>query len=63
MLGVFLKLLFTLVFEIGSLTEPGTHDLARLTGLCAPGICLPLLPQPGGRRCVSTPSFMWTQGI
>lgn len=32
-------------FEPGSLTEPGAHDLAKLSGGHAPGIPFPVFPQ------------------
>lgn len=39
--------LSTLFFETETLTKPGTHQVARLAGPLAPGICLSLPPSTG----------------
>lgn len=44
MLPVFLRCT-PIFFEPGSLTEPGAHDLAKLSGGHAPGIPFPVFPQ------------------
>lgn len=49
-LGVFLRISQCYIFETGSPTEPGVHQLARLADQKPPGIHYPLHPQHEGYK-------------